>query len=99
MQCPGAVVAARGRPKEGPLDGTDFTRHDLAPEPVPQPDVSDVLEGIAAALEQAVDLVEAKRTAARCLTIQTRVQAAVNGHVTGDELLRSLDRLVQDWRS
>jgi hypothetical protein len=78
----------------------DSTAHDRpGREPAPQPTVPDVLEGIAVALEAACDLVEPKRTTARTLTILVRVRAAVNGHVTADELLSSLRRLMQDWRS
>jgi len=68
-------------------------------EPPPEPTVADVLEGIAAALELACELAEPKRTAARCLTIQTRIAAAGNGHLTADELLASLRRLGGEWLS
>jgi hypothetical protein len=73
-------------------------RHDLEPEPVPQPTVTDVLEDIAAALDRAVDLAAPALTTARVRTIQARVQAASRGHVTADELLMALRRLVQDWQ-
>jgi len=83
------------------MPSTDSTaqpeRFDLEPEP--QPDVADVIDGIAEALEVAVELAEPPRTAARCLTITTRLRAATAGHITPDELLGGLRRLVADWRS
>jgi hypothetical protein len=69
--------------------------HDL--EPDPEPTVTDVLEGIGGALDAAVDLASPRQTAARCLTISGRVQVAVAGHITPDELLGALRRLVADW--
>jgi hypothetical protein len=77
-------------------DSTARERYDL--EPIPEPTVQDVLQGIADALEAAVELAEPARTAARTLTITTRVRAAADGHMTADELLLSLDRLIQDWQ-
>jgi hypothetical protein len=74
-------------------------RYDLEPEPDPQPTVTDVLEGVATALQAAVELAEPMQTSARCLTILTRVQAAADGHMTADELLRSLERLTRGWHS
>jgi hypothetical protein len=74
-------------------------RYDLEPEPEPEPTVADVLEGVAAALEAAVDLAAPALTTARVRTILTRVQSASRGHVTADELLTALRRLVQDWRA
>jgi hypothetical protein len=64
---------------------------------VPEPAVTDVLEGIHEALDAAVDLAAPARTAARCLTIQARIAAAARGHVTADEMLSALRRLVADW--
>ncbi len=74
-------------------------RFDLAPEPDPSPTVTDVLGGIAGALEAACELAEPKLTAARALTITTRIQAAARGHLDADELLTGLRRLVADWRA
>jgi hypothetical protein len=74
-------------------------RFDLEPEPATQPTITDVIEGIATALEAAVELAEPKLTAARCLTVQTRLAAMAAGHVTPDELLASLRRLAADWRA
>jgi hypothetical protein len=65
----------------------------------PQPTVTDVIEGLAAALAVAVELAEPQRTAARCLTIQTRMQVAADGSITPDELLGCLRWLVADWRA
>ena len=70
-------------------------RFDL--EPTPQPDVADVLDGIAEVLGDAVDLADPKRTSARCLTVLARVRSARAGHLTADELLTSLRRLQADW--
>ncbi len=72
-------------------------RYDL--EPTPQPEASDIIEGVTAVLEVAVELAQPGRTAARTLTVLSRLMAAADGHVTPDELLASLRRLVQDWRS
>jgi hypothetical protein len=74
-------------------------RYDLDPEPTLQPAVQDVLEGIADALDRAVDPAAPALTTARVRTISTRVQAAALGHVTADELLLSLRLLIQDWRA
>jgi hypothetical protein len=79
------------------MDSTAHDRKDR--ESVPSPTVPDVLEGIAAVLDDAVELAEPRRTTARCLTIAARVQAAANGHVDADELLTSLRRLQSDWRA
>lgn len=81
------------RPDEPPRE-----RFDLA-EPIPQPDANDVIEGVTAALEAAVDLSKPHQTAARTLTLLTRLNAAVLGHVTPDECLLSLRRLMADWRT
>jgi hypothetical protein len=74
-------------------------RYDLDPEPTLQPAVQDVLEGVADALDRAVDPGAPALTTARVRTISTRVQAAASGHVTADELLLSLRLLIQDWRA
>ena len=78
-------------------DISRLERHDL--EPVPEPTVTDVLEGVATALQAAVELAEPMQTSARTLTLLTRVQAAASGHVTPDELLASLRRLTHGWQS
>jgi hypothetical protein len=81
------------------LDRQDSTRLERFDEPPPEPTVIDVLEGVAAALQAAVELAEPKQTAARTLTLLTRVQAAAGGHMTPDEMLASLRRLTHGWHS
>jgi hypothetical protein len=78
-------------------DCTARERHDL--EPIPEPTVQDVLEGIADALVTAVDLAEPQRSTTRALTILARIHAAAHVHMTADELLTSLRRLQSDWRA
>ncbi len=84
-------------PEEADVPALVRERFDL--EPAPAPTVTDVIAGIAEALEQAVELAEPHQTAARTLTLLTRVQAAAGGHVTPDELLTSMRRLVAEWRA
>ena len=81
------------------MDSQDSTRLERFDEPTPQPSTQDVLEGIAEALKAAVELAEPMQTSARTLTLLTRIQAAADGHVDGDELLRSLRRLTRGWQS
>ncbi len=78
-------------------DSTTPQRFDL--EPDPQPAISDILEGVAVALQAAVELAEPMQTSARTLTLLTRVQAAASGHIDTDELLASLRRLTRGWQS
>lgn len=86
-------------PLPGSADVPALMRERYDFEPTPQPTITDVLEGIAAALQAAVELAEPMQTSARCLTLLTRVQAAASGHIDVDELLRSLQRLTLGWRS
>jgi hypothetical protein len=81
------------------LDRQDSTRLERFDEPTPQPTITDILEGVAVALQAACELAEPMQTSARCLTLSTRVKAAADGHMTPDELLSSLRRLTAGWRS
>jgi mannose/cellobiose epimerase-like protein (N-acyl-D-glucosamine 2-epimerase family) len=83
--------------KAEPTGFRPLQRHDLEPEL--QPTTADVIEAITEALDAAVELAEPQQTAARCLTILTRMQAASNGHIDANELLTALRRLVADWQS
>lgn len=74
-------------------------RYDLDPEPALQPTVTDVLEGVGAALEAAVEPAEPQRTAARTMSVLHCVQAASSRQDGAAELLVSLNRLTQDWRA
>jgi len=96
--CPDGEPLARYHP-DGQPEHRPLQRHDLEPDPAPQPATSDVLEQVADALELAVDLSKPHQTAARCLTLLTRLNGAVDGHVTTEELLASLRRLMADWRA
>jgi hypothetical protein len=77
---------------------TPRERFDLEPEPAPEPQALDVIEGITEALTAAIERAEPQRTTARCSTILARLKATTGGYVDPDELLTALRLEVQSWR-
>jgi len=85
------------RPKVDPAPPLE--RHDLAPEPTPEPTVVDVLEGVTDALDAAVAASEPRLTTARASLVLARMKAASAGYLDADELLATLALQAQEWRS
>jgi hypothetical protein len=80
-------------------DARPRERFDLEPEPIPEPTVADVIEGITDALAAAIEKAEPQRSTARCMTILARLKAATAGYVDPDELLTALRMQAQEWRA